>query len=568
MMLAITKGHADVIHELLQEDNVMNYSLEWMQKGIRRRDAKAAEAEQQVKIKELEAKINVDSIGELTQGMYESQKMTERLHTRLVDVDKVLKNRPESDTKTITMKSFRKILEQAYTFLLKYANKLTVTRLVSSRLVIKSCREVHIALDEFIDKQITRPDPVIHEGWEAQLEIDADEQQTAFSDPEVQNNLLTTELKDEQSQTEALTLLLFATTNKEESVPRSKEEIALINKIFQTVASLSRLNIDSIPDWFVPPHEVDFNVLVPFAKGAFGSVAKGIWKSTPVAIKTVTVDGDRRRDLFKREVQIWYKLQSPHVVRLFRACHVGDTFFVCDYASNGTLSEYLYKVDNIGETWAKLYEATLGLQYLHETAKLVHGDLKCNNILVGDDGKAKITDFGLSFILGSEDLPPLENDEDIGALAWKAPEIIQQKTRGTFETDVYAFGMCVIEAVTNRSPWGIVPDTTIKEKLLEERALPPKPKKMNEQQWDFVKQMCDFDPAKRPNIKTVSSTLSDLADEVFDELAEADWQRHLAEQEDKKRLVAEEEAAMKRKQERDAEAEAATAAAREEETVA
>lgn len=68
-------------------------------------------------------------------------------------------------------------------------------------------------------------------------------------------------------------------------------------------------------------------------------------------------------------------------------------FFVCEYASNGALDKYLLKHPD--EIWTKLHEAALGLLYLHERG-IVHCDLKCNNIVVGIDKKAKVTDFGLS----------------------------------------------------------------------------------------------------------------------------------------------------------------------------
>lgn len=79
----------------------------------------------------------------------------------------------------------------------------------------------------------------------------------------------------------------------------------------------------------------------------------------------------------------------------------------------------------------KLYEAALGLQYLHQEHKLVHGDLKCNNILIGDGCKAKIADFGLSFVLDSNS-PDKTSDQEVGAISWKAPEVIDRRTRGTF----------------------------------------------------------------------------------------------------------------------------------------
>ncbi|KAF1784152.1 Protein kinase-like domain [Phytophthora cactorum] len=94
--------------------------------------------------------------------------------------------------------------------------------------------------------------------------------------------------------------------------------------------------------------------------------------------------------MFRREVDIWFGFSHPHVIQLFGACHVGRPFFVCEYATNGTLVSYLRK--NPDRLWTKLHEAALGIQYLHARG-VVHGDLKGNNIVIGSDMKAKVTDF-------------------------------------------------------------------------------------------------------------------------------------------------------------------------------
>uniref|UniRef100_K3WYS9 Protein kinase domain-containing protein n=1 Tax=Globisporangium ultimum (strain ATCC 200006 / CBS 805.95 / DAOM BR144) TaxID=431595 RepID=K3WYS9_GLOUD len=86
--------------------------------------------------------------------------------------------------------------------------------------------------------------------------------------------------------------------------------------------------------------------------------------------------------------------RHPHVVKRFGACHVGKRYFVCEYASRGALSGYLQRDGNGKRAWKKLYEVALGLQYLH-SQRIVHNDLKCDNILIGADMRAKLTDFRL-----------------------------------------------------------------------------------------------------------------------------------------------------------------------------
>jgi serine/threonine protein kinase len=204
-------------------------------------------------------------------------------------------------------------------------------------------------------------------------------------------------------------------------------------------------------------------------------------------------------------------------VRLFGACHVGSPFFVCEYATNGTLVEYLRHYPY--ELWRLLHEATLGVQYLHER-DIVHGDLKGNNIVIGSDKKAKVTDFGLSSTVSVSD----ESRAQIpGAWHWVAPEcILGMDARSTSASDVFSLGMCVVEALrvvdslqhgsaspVPRLPWGDLDNAVVKFQLSRGN-LPTRPTGCSDDEWSLVTRMCCHDPAKRLKISTVIDELGDL----------------------------------------------------------
>lgn len=112
------------------------------------------------------------------------------------------------------------------------------------------------------------------------------------------------------------------------------------------------------------------------------------------------VPSDRLMKSFVREAKVWHKLNHPHVLRFFGACDTSKPpFFVCEIAvTYGNLDDYFCNHDTEKTTiWQLFHQAALGLAYLHEK-RIVHGDLKCNNILVGNDRTARLADFGLSFI--------------------------------------------------------------------------------------------------------------------------------------------------------------------------
>lgn len=328
------------------------------------------------------------------------------------------------------------------------------------------------------------------------------------------------ELKDPEAQQEALTLLMFECDKSESQC--DEQELELIKELFHYVASLSQLQIPSVPKWFVPPHVVKFKNQ-SFARGSYGSVHLGTWKGSSVVVKRAFLLDAKSRGMFLQETEIWHELRHPHIVELFGACHVGNPFFICEFASNGQLGDYLYRPEHQFEKWAKLHEAARGLEYLQTTPKVVHGDLKCNNILIGSDGRAKLTDFGLSFALRAPRDKGNPSDE-VGAIRWKAPEVIGGKTRGTFASDVYAFGMCIIEAVTGHMPWGIMPDVAVKHKVMVLEELPKQPPSMTEKQWQLVQKMCAWEPAQRPDMSVVVPALRE-----FVELEENDKWEHYEE---------------------------------------
>lgn len=296
------------------------------------------------------------------------------------------------------------------------------------------------------------------------------------------------------------------------------EQLKVLQKACDDIQALSNANIRTAPDWFIPWYELVTTDSAWLGEGGFGSVSKARWLDSEVVVKKMlkadNQDADQKREMrlmFEREVEIWYGLSHPHIVRLFGACHVGTPFFVCEYATQGTLVEYLSKHPT--ELWTKLREAALGVQCLHSRG-IVHGDLKGNNIVIGSDGKAKVTDFGLS---------GLANDASTmgqvsGAVQWVAPECLikREPQRPTLASDVYSFGMCIIEALRVvgeediQAPWGNLPNAAVKYHACTAKKLPVRPQHCTDEAWNLILRMCAHDPASRIQIVTVVDELEKL----------------------------------------------------------
>ncbi|RLN54769.1 hypothetical protein BBJ28_00025471, partial [Nothophytophthora sp. Chile5] len=264
----------------------------------------------------------------------------------------------------------------------------------------------------------------------------------------------------------------------------------------------------TLPRWFVPQFEVETGAFI--AAGGFGSVYRGQWFGTEVVVKEIILkkgDTQQKRAEFLREANTWFQLNHQNVVKMYGGCHVGRLVFVCEYASQGSLDSFS-KAEGRDPLliWSTLLSAATGLRYLHDVG-VVHGDLKGNNILIGTDGVAKLTDFGLSFFRKNADSEAEQGA--LGAYRWKAPECLNGEV-ATFASDIFSFGMCVIEAVSGALPWGNRLDDDVVKLRVMKGELPKRPAVFEGEEWDLVQQMCCLKPKQRLNIVSVVVRLTTI----------------------------------------------------------
>ncbi|RLN57735.1 hypothetical protein BBJ28_00019699 [Nothophytophthora sp. Chile5] len=268
-----------------------------------------------------------------------------------------------------------------------------------------------------------------------------------------------------------------------------------------------------VEDGVIPRGELHIGERI--GKGSFGAIHIGKWHETEVVIKCVKIGGQSendkqiQRDAFLKEVRVWRQADHPHIVRFLGACIDGSSgFIVSEYASGGTLPDYLHKQNAAGKSlaWRKLHEVGLGLYHFHKRG-IVHSDLKGNNILVSKDGTAKLIDFGLSFERSGS-----RPNVKWGAIQWRPPEYVVENGAGpSFEADVYSLGMCIVEALTGGPPWGEFAMDSQVETCLRNKEMMPRPPMISEQEWGLVERMCAFEPSARMPLADVIRELDDLA---------------------------------------------------------
>ncbi|KAI9991584.1 hypothetical protein PInf_016874 [Phytophthora infestans] len=380
---------------------------------------------------------------------------------------------------------------------------------------------------------------------------------------------------------QALMLLGLVAEFASNDPPRghSTQLVETLKMTHRRISNLCDLHLRRVPRWFLPGCEVDFSLTehtIGHSRGSFGSTlhrgeayrynynSEGALSSSTstVAVKCLWALPDVQyqfvEQLFARSgVAKWTRVRHPNVVTVRGASHAATPpYLVRDFTTYGGLTSYLAALETRAKqcagpestgkmealTWQLLYGASRGLLYLHEQHSIVHGGLRCNNILVDKKGRAVIADFGLyTLACDARDSGLTEYfqldvfDADAEELIrWQAPECLREHvayreslrslsetgsallssgssaSATSFATDVYAFGMCILEALTRTVPWAgldIAKIRTLKGNL---SLLPPRPKYISVQAWSLIEKMCAADPKQRITLSEASQELKRL----------------------------------------------------------
>ncbi|KAL9425592.1 hypothetical protein AB3S75_032536 [Citrus x aurantiifolia] len=208
----------------------------------------------------------------------------------------------------------------------------------------------------------------------------------------------------------------------------------------------------------------NFNPKNKLGKGGFGTVYKGIWRNKEIAVKRVSETSRQGKQEFIAEVTTIGSLRHRNLVKLIGWCYERHDFLlVYEYMPNGSLDKFIFydeKNSGPGEVtlnWEKrlsvIHGTSQALDYLHNGSekRVLHRDIKSSNIMLDSEFNARLGDFGLARTI-QENLKTHHSTKEIaGTPGYMAPESFLVG-RATVETDIYAFGVLILEVACGRKP--------------------------------------------------------------------------------------------------------------------
>jgi serine/threonine protein kinase len=221
-------------------------------------------------------------------------------------------------------------------------------------------------------------------------------------------------------------------------------------------AELEMISITGLPRRFAYEEFVAAteNFKTHIGSGGFGTVYKAtLTDQTVVAVKKITNLGVQGNREFCTEISIIGNIHHVNLVRLKGFCAQGSQhFLVLEYMNRGSLDSILFGNGPVLE-WQERVEIALGtargLSYLHSGCeqRIIHCDVKPENILLHDNLQVKISDFGILKLLSREQstfFTALRETRGYVAPEWLMGSPISDKA------DVYSYGMVLLEIVTGR----------------------------------------------------------------------------------------------------------------------
>eukprot|EP01018_Ginkgo_biloba_P032384 Gb_02638 [translate_table: standard] len=206
--------------------------------------------------------------------------------------------------------------------------------------------------------------------------------------------------------------------------------------------------------------EITENFRKKLGQGGFGPVYYGKLNSgSEVAVKRLSSNSNQGVKEFLNEVELLTRVHHRNLVTLVGSCQDrSERFLIYEYMPKGTLDDHLHGSTSVREplSWTQrlriAVDAARGFEYLHTGCwpAIIHRDVKSSNILLDENLCGKVSDFGLSKLVSDGNLTHVSTAVK-GTIGYLDPDyaILERLTE---KSDVYGFGVVLLEIVCGRKP--------------------------------------------------------------------------------------------------------------------
>ena len=158
---------------------------------------------------------------------------------------------------------------------------------------------------------------------------------------------------------------------------------------------------------------------------------------------------------FRQEFKTIFNLHHTNLIPTtdYSICD-GMPYLVMPFCENGSAGKLVGKLTNSDDIWKFIFDTSSGLEYLHAcTPRIIHQDIKPDNILIDANGNYCITDFGISVKSGIKDEQYTDN-ESYGTTIYMPPERFDDEYNADTASDIWALGATIYELITGNVPFG------------------------------------------------------------------------------------------------------------------
>ncbi|KIK56135.1 hypothetical protein GYMLUDRAFT_825171 [Collybiopsis luxurians FD-317 M1] len=270
----------------------------------------------------------------------------------------------------------------------------------------------------------------------------------------------------------------------------------------------------------------------PVTGGGYADIWRGLWNERPVCLKVLRffIEQDERaraqmRKQFCREALVWRQLKHPNILSLLginTELFSPSLCLVSPWMKNRDVITYLKQNQN-HNLLSVLQDVAAGICYLHSSEpSVVHRDIRGGNILVTDEKRCCLADFGLSVVSTLSQTWSITSSTSIkGTMRWLAPEYIDSTGPVPNHTsrDVYAFGCTIIEIITQKPPFSEHTNEVAVLRDLLSGARPTRPENVwcPDEIWDLATRCWAQNIRDRPPANEINNTLAGLGVAVFTE---------------------------------------------------